>query len=357
MTPEREISDSRRELPSFGVEKILVAGNRGPCGGVWRIFKIADLSLDQNAISARKYGVEPEPIYTNWNLVNNIPVTENYQKSGLHNFKNNWDLVPDFSQVIPSAHGVGPSFYENAKEKHCTVIAEGTCQLVTRVQMLARKAEKAGKFMFYIGVDGHPETIGVMAQVSPENSMLIAEGSAIRRISELADRPKIVLSQTTLSTDEVRDKYRDLKVAYPDIEIPSRWDICNATDTRQAAVKELAAKSQLLIIVGSGPSHNSTELMKIGLKYGIPSYLIDYPDQVQPSWFTSQVKVTGVSSGASVPDYLMQPVVDKVAELNPDAKTSEEEQVVDEDLAQVFKYQEDETRQTIEDHYMRKYAA
>lgn len=339
MSPDRLVGDPRREIPTFRVENIYVAGNRGPCGGVWKMFRQLDVALDELAGIA--------PLWTNWYPVNNIPVTEDYEKRGLRNFKNDWSLVPRRSFVMPSAHGVGPDFYEMARRNECIVVADGTCQLVTRVHMLVKRAEREGKFIIYIGKSGHPETVGVMSEVDPENIMLVEEEDNIDDLN-FPDRPKIVYSQTTLSTKEVASKYKALKDKFGDfIEIPPRWDICEATDTRQRAVEELVKRVQLLVIVGSGPSHNSNELRMIGEKAGIPSHLVDLPEQVDPKWFTAEVVDVGGSSGASVPDYLMFPVIDRIAELNPQSKIIQEPQVVEEDLALVFKYDELAIREVI----------
>lgn len=325
------------------VEEVLIAGNRGPCGGVWKVFKQLDIALDE--IDGRA------DLYINWNPVNNIPITQAYEQKGVVNFKNDWSKVPEGSLVIPSAHGVGPDFYKNASAKKCIVVTDGTCQLVTRVHELVKRAEGQGRFIVYIGKQGHPETMGVMGEVDPANIMLIEEEADVAKLELPANRPKIVYSQTTLSTKEIARQYRALKDKFPDIEIPPRKDICYATDTRQAAVDELVGKVQLLIIVGSGPSHNSTELMLIGQKAGIPSFLIDYPDQVESEWFRPDVKRVGISSGASVPDYLMYPVAYRIVELNPAVRVVHEDQVTKEDLEFVFKYDEPAIRGKIREYF------
>lgn len=341
------------EGPKFAVERIDIAGNRGPCGGVWKKFKQLDATFE--AISE----IPPEipgdrHLYINWYPVNNVLVTSEYERKGLVNFKNDWSLVPDGSLVSGSAHGVRRDFYEMVKAKKCTLAYEGACQLVTRVHDLVKRAETAGKIILYIGKNGHPETMGVLSEVQPENIILIKEEDDVYAIKVPDDKPKIVYSQTTLSTNEVRNQYRALKERFGDnIEIPSRWDVCYATDTRQAAVEELVKKSQLLVIVGSGISHNSTELMMIGQKAArqVPSYLIDTPDQVDPLWFTKDVKGVTVSSGASVPDYLMYPVVKRIKAFNPQAEVVHADQVVEEDLDRVFKYDAQTIRAVVRRHF------
>ncbi len=342
MSADRLTSGLRKEVPGFGVDEVFIAGNRGPCGGVWKILRQLDVVLDELGDRA--------PLYINWNPVNNIPITESYEKRNLRNFKNDWSKVPDGSLVIPSAHGVSPDFYKNAYDKKCVVVTDGTCQLVTRVHDLVKRAEGQGKHIIYIGKEGHPETMGVMGEVDSANITLVEEEADVAKLDFPKDKPKIVYSQTTLSTKEVARQYKALKELDPEIEIPSRTDICYATDSRQAAVDALVSKAQLLVIVGSGPSHNSTELMLIGQKAELPSFLIDYPHQVQPEWFVSGVRKVGVSSGASVPDYLMFPVVNKIVELNPGAIVTQEEQVQEENLDRVFKYDEQAIRETIRNY-------
>lgn len=346
MTPDRLVNI---EKCAFAVETISIPGNRGPCGGVWKIFKQLDVALD--ALRSEKI-----PLYINWNPVNNIPVTAEYERQGLVNFKNDWNLVPRHSLVIPSAHGVGPDFYDKARGKECVVVADGTCQLVTRVHELVKKAQREGMFIVYIGKEGHPETVGVMSEVEAENIALLEEDDDVSNFEVPFDRPKIVYSQTTLSTNEIRKQYRALRSKFPGIEIPSRWDICYATDSRQTAVEQLIDGAQLLVVVGSGPSHNSNELRLIGQKAGKPSFLIDYASGVKEEWFGQDVSHVVVTSGASVPDYLMNPVVGKIALLNPGAKIVYAPQVVEENLERIFKYDEQAIREIIGQHLSRSHA-
>jgi len=336
MSPEKagSFGDPRREIPQFGVEKILIAGNRGPCGGVWRIFEQLDTVFDE--IDKVCPGTK---VYINWYPVNNIPTTFAYEQRGLVNFKNDWSAVADGSLVIPSAHGVGPDFYEMAKAKNCVVLADGTCQLVTRVHNLVIRAENEGKTIVYVGVGGHPETEGVRKEIiNPENFILIEEEEDVASVDLPTGRQMVVYSQTTLSTRETANKYKALKEKFPGIEIPSRRDICYATDSRQMAVEDLVAKADSLIVVGSKISHNSTELAMVFNSWGKPWHMVDEPSDIEPEWFTASNKIQAVTSGASVKDGLLYPVVDRISQLNPKAKIVHEEQIIEENLALVFKY-------------------
>lgn len=353
MSPDRL---SSKELPAFAVENVYIAGNKGPCGGVRKIFSQLDVGLEVIGQLNDKYNTN-EKLHINWHPVNNFPVTEEYEAKGLFNFKNDWSKVPRCSLVIPSPHGVAPDFYEMAGELECTVLADGSCQLVTRVHQLVIKAENQGKFIVYIGKAGHPETIGVMGEVRSKNIVLIEEDEDVGSKNIPLDRLKIVYSQTTLSTRDVRSQYQALRQRFPNIEIPPRWDICYATDTRQTAVEQLMGKSDLLVVVGSTLSHNSTELKMIGDKSQKPAFLIDYPSQVDPFWFSPDVQSVAVSSGASAPDYLMYPVVERIVELNKGAMVFQEDQVVDEDLEMVFKYDAEAIKAVAEDFFRTKYAA
>lgn len=313
-------SEKSEKYSNFCVETVLVAGNRGPCGGVNMALEAANQVLD--IIAGR------ETVYANWDIVNNKPIMKGLENRGLVNFKNDWSLVPDNSIVFASAHGVAPDFHEVALRKNCLAI-DVTCQLVTRVHTLVKKAEKEGKRVVYVGARGHPEAKGVTGELRPESFTLIDPKDDARSVS-LPEGPKVVYSQTTLGTDEIKDIMAILRERFPDIEIPPRRDICYATDNRQAAVGKLLPMIDLLLVVGSRHSHNSQELRKKGEKVGKPAYSVDTPDEIGLDWFTPDIKNVGMTSGASVPDYLFLPILDRFKELNPNLVISFEPQVIPE---------------------------
>lgn len=300
------------------IQEVLVAGNRGPCGGVNMALEAADQVLD--IVNGR------EPIYSNWDLVNNKPITAELNARGLVSIRNNWDLVPPRSIVVFSAHGVPPSFHQIARDRGHLVI-DVTCQLVTRQHNLVINAEKAGKHVVYVGVQGHPETEGVLGEVQPENISLIQKAPEVETLTLLAEKPAVVYSQTTLGTHEIKEVYQALKSRFPEIEIPNRWDICYATDNRQIAVEQLVKAVDALVVVGSKHSHNSQELRKKGDLAGIPSYSVDVPSELQPEWFTEKMRILGITSGASVLDRFMRPVAEWFKSLNPDVQIRELDQV------------------------------
>lgn len=282
--------DPHEQLGQLGVEEVLVAGNRGPCGGVNMAFEAANQVLD--IVAGR------EPVYINWDLVNNKPIMEQYASRGLVNVKNDLSLVPDGSIFLFSAHGVPPSMHEEAQQKGLLTI-DTTCQLVTRVHNLAKNSAARGEHVIYIGKNGHPETVGTMGEVPLGQITLIEKVEDVDAL-DLPDVPKVAYSQTTLATDEIGDTMKALRSKYgEDITIPNRWDICYATDNRQAAVDQLVSAADLLLVVGSKHSHNSQELRRKGEKAGLPAHSVDTADEIQRQWFGGIRKV-GVTSGASV---------------------------------------------------------
>lgn len=292
-----------KESAPLSVTEVLVAGNRGPCGGV---------NMTLEAVSQVLEVVEGrEPVYTNWDVVHNKPIVERFEKKGLINIKNDWEKIPDHSILILSAHGVPPSAYEIAKQKNLHVI-DTTCPLVTRVHALVKRAETEGKHIIYQGKTGHPETLGVMGEIESENISLIEKPEDVDKLNLPKDKEKIIFSQTTLGTDEIKDSQQTLKEKYSNIIIPNRWDICYATDNRQQATEEMLDKNlvDFLLVVGSIHSHNSEELRKKADKKDIPSVLIDDATKIRRIWFMEKVKKVGVTSGASVLDEYTEGVLD-----------------------------------------------
>lgn len=291
-------------LPQFNnIKEVLVAGNRGPCGGVNMAIEAANQVLD--IVDKR------EPVYTNWDLVNNNPVMDRLKTRGLINVRNNWELVPDNSIVFFSAHGVPPKYHEIATTKNFLTI-DVTCQLVTRVHTLVKNAKAEGAHVVYIGKSGHPETIGVLGELEPQNTTFIEPDSDISNLKLPTERKIIVYSQTTLATDEVKDAQTKLKQKFPEIIIPNRFDICYATDNRQTAVDNLLDNysADFLLVAGSAHSHNSQELKRKADRKGIPSALIDNPNDLRPELFTEKIKRVGVTSGASEMEEDFQKILD-----------------------------------------------
>ncbi len=313
------------------IQEILVAGNRGPCGGVNMSLEATNQTLD----IAR--GIEP--VYVNHEVVHSKPVMRALEKRGLINVENDWDRVPNGSIMIFSAHGAPPSSYEIAREKEFRLV-DVTCQLVSVVQRDGVREQAAGKYIFYIGVDGHPETVGVMERLNPEKSALVQHSRDIEELSIPDNQMAVVLTQTTLSTREILGILKGIKSKFGDrVEIPGRKEtfnaqgnLCYATDTRQAAVEDLILQKGvgMLFIGGSETSHNSLMLKEIGDNAEIPSFLIDDPAKIDARVFKPNIRRIGVSSGASMPDEYLMPIVERIMELNPNHELRFLPQVIDE---------------------------
>ncbi len=275
------------------LNEVLVAGNRGPCGGVNMALEAATQVLD--IVDGR------EPVYTNWSIVNNAPIMDRLKQRGLININNQWEQVPKGAVVFFSAHGIPPTFKKLAEDEELLTI-NTTCALVNRVHDFVKNAEEDGKHVIYIGAENHPEAIGVLGELQPENVTFLDVEKNVDVSSLVLPEGKdvVVYSQTTLSMDEVRDLQDALKSNFPQVEIPNRLDICYATENRQQAVDELLKSVDLLLVVGSSHSHNSTELKRKGDKVKKPSFLIDKPEEIKDEWFEDNIHTVGVTSGASV---------------------------------------------------------
>lgn len=286
----------------IGVETVLVAGNRGPCGGVNMANEATKQVLD--FVDGR------EPVYTLWDVVNNIPSMKRHEKRGLINVNRDWDRIPNGGILIFPAHGKPPSYAEIAEQKGLLTI-DATCQLVTRVHALARRAQEAGRHVIYIGKKDHPETVGVLGELEPENVTFIEADTPIEEVELKEGVEAVVYSQTTLSTNDIRDQQGRLKLRFPEIVIPSRWDICPAVELRQGAAEDLLDHQPIdfFLVGGSQKSHNSRELQRKAEERGIPSALVDDPEQIKPEWFKG-VSVVGATSGASEEELDFQLILD-----------------------------------------------
>jgi len=280
---------------------IFLANPRGFCAGVDRAISIVSRALEL---------YEP-PIYVRHEVVHNKFVVDGLRRSGAV-FVDELDEVPDGNIVIFSAHGVSQAVRENAKQRGLKVF-DATCPLVTKVHMEVTRASRKGVECILIGHAGHPEVEGTMGQYdNPEGGIYLVE--SVDDVAKLQVKNPTELcfsSQTTLSVDDTADVIDALRQKFPDIEGPRKDDICYATQNRQDAVRELAAKVELLLVVGAKNSSNSNRLRELAEKMGCRAHLIDTAVDIQQDWL-SGVNAVGVTAGASAPEVLVQQVVQQL---------------------------------------------
>ncbi|HVZ58488.1 MAG TPA: 4-hydroxy-3-methylbut-2-enyl diphosphate reductase, partial [Patescibacteria group bacterium] len=281
-----------RESLSFNVEKVTVAGNHGPCMGVNRSIVTGRLVTD--IVDSR------ESVYTNHPLVHNKHLAEQFARRGVIDVNNNLSAVPEGGITLLSAHGSRPELYEIARERDLLTV-DTTCQLVTRVIDAGLRAQQNNKFVIYNGVRGHPEREAVMGHLDPDQVKAIEHAEDVDMIDVPEDMLLTVLSQTTLAQRETAEVVRKLKEKYGDrIQIP-RTTLCYATTNRQDSLVELLKENiDLLIVLGSSTSHNTTQLRRIGEESGTPTYQIDGVEEIASEWFGQNVRGVGLTSGASV---------------------------------------------------------
>ena len=276
-------------------KQILLAWPRGYCAGVERAVDTVDRAL-------RIYG---PPVYVRKQIVHNRHVVRDLEAKGAV-FVEDENEVPHESVVILSAHGVAPDVYANARSRALRVI-DATCPLVTKVHLEARRFAKDGYTILLIGHEGHEEVIGTSGE-APENIVLVGSPDEARTV-QVSDPERVAyLSQTTLSVDETNDVIDVLRERFPALEGPPRDDICYATQNRQEAVKELADRSDVILVIGSDNSSNSNRLVEVAKLSGTAAYLIDDQTEIDPDWLRG-AETVGVTSGASAPEWLVERVL------------------------------------------------
>lgn len=282
--------------------KILLAAPRGYCAGVDRAVVTVEKALDL-------YGA---PVYVRKQIVHNKHVVETLEKRGAI-FVDEVEEVPEGSTVVFSAHGVAPEVHTQAADRQLKTI-DATCPLVTKVHSEAKRFAAEGYDIILIGHDGHEEVVGTMGE-APEAITLVEDPASAADL-EVENPDKLVwLSQTTLSVDETMQTVNTLQGRFPNLMSPPSDDICYATQNRQVAVKEIARDSDVVIVVGSGNSSNSVRLVEVALEAGAgSSYRVDSAHELDPTWFDGATTV-GVTSGASVPDVLVNDVLDSLKDL------------------------------------------
>jgi 4-hydroxy-3-methylbut-2-en-1-yl diphosphate reductase len=284
--------------------QILLANPRGFCAGVDRAIDIVERAIEL-------FGA---PIYVRHEVVHNRYVVDRLRNLGAV-FVEELHEVPDDATVIFSAHGVSRAVQDEAKRRALKVF-DATCPLVTKVHMEVARYAREGRDVILIGHEGHPEVEGTMGQfdVSFGGRILLVETPEDVDQLDVRDPSRLAfVTQTTLSVDDTQRVVDALKRRYPTMASPRKEDICYATQNRQDAVKRLAERCDIILVVGSPTSSNSNRLREIAEKAGIPGYLVDGPDDLQQEWFEGR-QVVGVTAGASAPEVLVERVVGRIRE-------------------------------------------
>lgn len=277
-------------------KRLLLAAPRGYCAGVDRAVQTVEKALDAHG----------PPVYVRKEIVHNKHVVEQLAARGAI-FVEQETEVPEGALVVFSAHGVAPAVHANAEARNLRTI-DATCPLVTKVHVSARKFAEQGYSIIMIGHEGHEEVEGTMGE-APDSITLVQTVEDAAKV-EIADPEHVAfITQTTLSVDETAEIIARLRDRFPKIVSSKSEDICYATTNRQIAVKQLAAQSDLVLVIGSTNSSNSNRLVEVAREHGADSHLIDNASQVNESWLDG-VETVGITSGASAPEELVAELVE-----------------------------------------------
>ena len=275
--------------------EVLLSSPRGFCAGVVRAIDVVDICL-------RKYG---PPVYVKHQIVHNPYVVNDLERRGAITVEG-VDEIPEDSLVIFSAHGSPPEDFVKAKARNLKVI-DAVCPLVTKVHNEAKKYRREGKKVVLVGHKGHQEVRGTMGQVE----MTLIDDASYDQLSAWdADQEVAVLTQTTLSVGDTAQAIDAIREKFPDAVV--RNDICYATTNRQDAVTKMASSVDLVLVIGAENSSNCNRLREVAESLGVESYLINGPEEIDPSWLEGKDKV-GITSGASTPEVLVESVIEKLA--------------------------------------------
>jgi len=281
--------------------KVLLAKPRGYCAGVDRAVVTVEKALS----------VHGAPIYVRKEIVHNKYVVKELEAKGAI-FVNETDEVPEGSTVVFSAHGVSPAVHDEAAQRNLKTI-DATCPLVTKVHAEARRFASDDYQILFIGHEGHEEVEGTMGE-APTNMTLVDGPAHVQEIEIDATRPVAWLSQTTLSVDETLETVDLLRAKFPNLIDPPSDDICYATQNRQKAVKEISNACDVMLVVGSANSSNTVRLVDVALEAGASAaYRVDFAAEIDESWLEG-AQTIGLTSGASVPEILVNGVLTWLAE-------------------------------------------
>jgi 4-hydroxy-3-methylbut-2-enyl diphosphate reductase len=283
------------------VIEVLLAEPRGFCAGVDRAIEIVERAI-------HKFGA---PIYVRHEIVHNTYVVNDLKAKGAIFIEDLADVPPGATLVF-SAHGVSRAVRDEAQARGFSVF-DATCPLVTKVHVEVAKLHKEGYEFIMIGHKGHPEVEGTMGQLS-EGIYLVEDAGDVERVQVRRPDRLAVVTQTTLSVDDAAEILQAVKRRFPHVREPKMQDICYATQNRQDAVKVLAPKVQVLVVVGSPTSSNSNRLREVAQRLGTPAYMVDSADDLRPEWFEGRSCV-GLTAGASAPELLVQQVIERLRNL------------------------------------------
>jgi 4-hydroxy-3-methylbut-2-enyl diphosphate reductase len=279
---------------------LLLAAPRGFCAGVDRAIKIVELALEQHGA----------PVYVRHEIVHNRFVVDSLKAKGAI-FVEELDEVPDGGHVVFSAHGVPKSVPANAQQRGLAYF-DATCPLVSKVHKQAERQMEAGRHIIFVGHAGHPEVIGTFGQV-PAGAMTLVETDEDARNIQPPDPDNLAfLTQTTLSVDDTFEITSILEARFPNIVGPKGEDICYATSNRQEAVKAIAGKCDLVLVIGAPNSSNSLRLVEVAARSGAKAHLVQRADDISMIWFDG-VNTLGLTAGASAPEILVREIIDALA--------------------------------------------
>ncbi len=281
--------------------RLLLSKPRGFCAGVVRAIEIVEKALE-------RWG---PPIYVKHEIVHNRHVVNELRKKGAI-FIEDLNEVPPGARLIYSAHGVPPSVRDQAKQRGLVEI-DATCGLVTKVHSAAKRYADKGYQIILIGHRNHVETIGTAGE-APEVTTIVESAQDVEALSFSATDKLFYITQTTLSLDDVADITAALQKRYPQIETLPSSSICYATTNRQMALREIAEETNLVLVIGDPQSSNSNRLREVATKRGIPAFLVNGPDEINPAWL-KDVKTIGLTAGASTPEDIVKLCIDRLVDL------------------------------------------
>jgi 4-hydroxy-3-methylbut-2-enyl diphosphate reductase len=281
--------------------EVIVASPRGFCAGVSHAIEIVDLVLER----------EGPPVYVRHEIVHNRYVVEKLRAQGAV-FVDELSEVPPGALVIFSAHGVAPAVREEARARGVRVV-DATCPLVTKVHVEALRYARDGYEILLIGHRGHVEVIGTLGH-APQQMHLVETVADVERVAVRDPERVAVVTQTTLSVDDTRDIVEAIRRRFPNVHLPSKDDICYATQNRQTAVKELARQSDCVLVLGSPTSSNANRLVEVSRNAGTAAHLIEDASDVDPAWLTD-ARAIGLTAGASTPEALVETTIARLRDL------------------------------------------